>query len=159
MILALIASACGGVVERFGPELVIPALAAGWTPAITLTPTAWTWFEAANALDPLRRMTSLPVRSASRLPSEPKPYPLPDAFLVCPASLNTVAKLALGISDSQALTAAVEGVGSGRPFVLVPSLGDAQRRHPAYRDHEAALRRAGVRIREPGTWTGLLDEL
>ncbi|MBO0841017.1 MAG: flavoprotein, partial [Sciscionella sp.] len=159
MILGLIASACGGVERRLRPELVEPAIRRGWTPAITLTPTAARWFEASGELDALRAPTELPVRWQSRLPAEPKPYPMPDAFLFAPASANSIAKLALGIADNQALTAisaeplaptltsrsAVVGA-QGIPAIVLPQVGDAQAGHPAFAGHLATLRAAGVHI-------------
>ena len=38
--LGLVAGSCGGLDVRFAAELVAPAAARGWRPAITLTPTA-----------------------------------------------------------------------------------------------------------------------
>ena len=48
--------------------------------------------------------SGFPVRVGPRLPSDLSPHPPVDCYLVAPASANTVAKLALGIADNQALT-------------------------------------------------------
>jgi phosphopantothenoylcysteine synthetase/decarboxylase len=77
-----------------------------------------------------------------------------------PATANSVAKLALGIADSQALTAAGEALGSRRPMVLRPQADAAQRGHPAFAGHLAVLRGAGVLVSdEPPEqpWQPMLD--
>jgi hypothetical protein len=159
--LGLVASACGGMDVRLRAEVAEPAVRRGWWLAVTLTPAAERWLTAAGELDRLRALTELPVRSASRLPSEPKPYPMPDAFLFVPASANSVAKLAVGIADNQALTALGEAVGApGVPVVVRPQADENQRRHPAWTGHLATLRAAGVVVadgpaEEP--WEPLLD--
>jgi hypothetical protein len=161
-LVCLLASACGGVERRLRSELLEPALARGWRVAVTLTPTAGAWFAAAGELARCQRLTDLPVRHAPRRPGEAKPYPLPDAFVFAPASANTVAKLALGIGDNQALTQGVEAVGSGRPLVLRPWAGPAQRGHPAFAGHLATLTGAGVTLAEAPAeepLTPLLDAL
>jgi hypothetical protein len=160
--LGLVASAGGGMQARLRIEVAEPAVRRGWRLAITLTPTAERWLAAAGELDPLRELTSLPVRSTSRLPGEPKPYPMPDAFLFVPATANSVAKLALGIADNQALTALGEAVGApGVPVVVCPQADQNQRRHPAFATHLASLRAAGVHVADSAAdpWEPLLDLL
>jgi hypothetical protein len=145
--LGLVASAGGGMESRFRVELAEPATRRGWRLAITLTPTAERWLDAAGELDKLRALTDLPVRSQPRLPSEPKPYPMPDAFLFVPATANSVAKLAVGIADNQALTSLGEAMGAPDvPVVLRPQADENQRRHPAWNGHLNLLRAAGVRV-------------
>jgi hypothetical protein len=159
--LGLVASGAGGLEARLRVEVAEVAVLRGWRLAITVTPTAARWLEAAGELDRLRALTELPVRSTSRLPSEPKPYPMPDGFLFVPATANSLAKLALGIADNQALTALCEAVGApGVPVVVGPQVDDNQRRHPAWSTHVATLRAAGVRVvncRPDDPWDRLLD--
>jgi hypothetical protein len=146
---------------RLRVEVAEPAVRRGWRLAITLTPTAARWLAAAGELDRLRALTELPVRSVSRLPAEPKPYAMPDAFLFVPATANSVAKLAVGIADNQALTALGEAVGApGVPVVVRPQADPNQRRHPAFAGHLETLRAAGVRIADGPSdepWEPLLD--
>jgi hypothetical protein len=148
---------------RLRTEVAEPAVRRGWRLAVTLTPTAERWLDAASELDRLRALTELPVRSRSRLPSEPKPYPMPDAFLFVPATANSLAKLALGIADNQALTALGEAVGApGVPVVVRPQADENQRRHPAFTTHLKTLRDAGVHVADGPTsepWEPLLDLL
>ncbi|OLR91789.1 flavoprotein [Actinokineospora bangkokensis] len=157
--LALIASACGGADTRLRPELVEPAIALGWRVAVTFTPSLGRWMDASGEGARIQRLTELPVRHGARLPTEPKPYPMPDAFLFAPASANSVAKLALGIADNQALTAANEAIGTpGTPVVVLPRTAPPARAHPAWAGHLAVLRGAGVTVvdQAPASWTDLL---
>jgi hypothetical protein len=148
---------------RLRVEVAEPAVRRGWRLAITLTPTAARWLDAAGELDRLCALTELPVRSTSRLPSEPKPYPMPEAFLFVPATANSLAKLAVGIADNQALTALGEAVGApGVAVVVRPQADENQRRHPAFAGHLRALRNAGVWVADgPAAepWEPLLDLL
>ncbi|MGH3628888.1 MAG: flavoprotein [Sciscionella sp.] len=161
-ILGVLASGAYGADLRLYNEIVRPALCRGWQPAITLTPTAWRWAQASEAVAVLRSAVTLPVRGSARLPTEPKPYPMPSAFVFCPATANSIAKLALGIADNQALTAAVEALGARLPFVLRPQADANQRAHPAFARNMAALRDCGVTISDAppeSSWVEVLDAL
>jgi Flavoprotein len=161
--LGLVAGSCGGLDVRFAAELVAPAAARGWRTAITLTPAAYRWLEAAGGLDAVAAGTDLPVRSVSRLPGEPRPHPDPDVFLFAPASANSVAKLALGIADNQALTVLGDVLGApGITIVVAYQIQDTRVHHPAWQRHLDTLAGAGVTlhrldVRRP--WTEALDLL
>jgi hypothetical protein len=160
--LGLVASGGGGAESRLRVEVAEPAVRRGWRLAITLTPTAARWFDAAGEVTRLQALTELPVRSQSRLPSEPKPYPMPNAFLFVPATANSLAKLALGIADNQALTALGEALGAGVPLVVRPQADEFQRRHPSFAGHLQTLRDAGVCLSDAPSgdpWEPLLDLL
>ena len=144
-VLGVVAAAAGGV-EQLRTGLVEPAIEAGWRVAVTLTPTAARWLDHYGERARLERLTGLPVRSEPRLPTEPKPHPPADCYVVAPASANTVAKLALGLADNQALTHACEAVGLGVPMVVFPRMSTAYVGHPAWAGHLAALRRVGVEV-------------
>lgn len=160
-LLLLVASGAGGVEHRLRTELAEPAVRRGWRLAVTLTPTAGRWLAEAGELARLQALTDLPVRSAARLPTEPKPYPAPDRCLFVPATANSIAKLALGICDNQALTQACEAVGTpGVPVVVRPQASDPFRAHPAWSGHLSTLRAAGVDIDDvppDQPWEPLLD--
>lgn len=145
-VIGLIASAAGGI-ETIHSGFVDPALARGWHVAITLTPTAAGWLENSGECARLADSTGLPVRVQPRMPGEPSPHPPVDCYVVAPASANTVAKIALGIADNQALTTVVEAVGHGQvPVVVFPRVNAAHVRHPAWALHIAALERVGVHL-------------
>ncbi|MCP2170215.1 flavoprotein [Goodfellowiella coeruleoviolacea] len=160
-VLGVVASGAGGVEQRLRVELVAPAVRRGWRVAVTLTPTAARWLADNGELDRLAELSDLPVRSTSRLPNQPKPHPVPDCFLFAPATANSVAKLALGIADNQALTVLCEALGTpGLPVVLHPQVNQAHAAHPAYPGHLAVLAAAGVRIvsgESAQPWQRLLD--
>ncbi|MGW3659655.1 flavoprotein [Streptomyces sp. NPDC005151] len=145
-------------VEQLRTGLVEPAIALGWQVTVTLTPNAGRWLGANGELERLEAVTGLPVRDAPRLPTEPRPHPVADCYVVAPASANYVAKLATGIADTQALTQVGEALGTVEvPVALFPRINAAHARHPAWEGHVEALRKAGVElIYGSGIWT--LDE-
>jgi hypothetical protein len=145
-VVALVVSSAGGV-ETIREEFVAPAVGKGWTVAITTTPAAGRWLDDLDERPRLEHLTGLPVRTSPRLPGETSPHPRADCVVVAPATANTVAKLALGIADNQALTVAGEAVGDAElPVVVFPRINAAHARHPAWDGHVAALESAGVRL-------------
>ncbi|WP_227012721.1 MULTISPECIES: flavoprotein [unclassified Pseudonocardia] len=152
-VVGLVACAAGGV-ETLREWFVEPARERGWRVAVTLTPTAGAWLTGSGELARLRSATGLPVRTGPRLPGERSPHPPVDCYVVAPASANSVAKLALGIGDNQALTALCEAVGDpATPLVVFPRVNAAHVRHPAWSGHLSTLRAAGVTVvGGPGVW-------
>lgn len=153
-VLGLVVSAAGGI-DQVREHLVAPALRAGWRVAVTATPTAATWLDADGERARLEAATGYPVRDRPRLPGQVSPHPPVDRWAVVPASAGTVAKMALGLSDNQALTHLCEAMGvPGVPVVVFPRVNAAHVAHPAWPGHLAALRRAGaVLVDDPAVWT------
>lgn len=151
--LGVVGTGAGGV-EKLRIGLVEPAIAQGWQVGVTLTPTAAVWLDDLGELALLEKITGLPVRSAPRLPREPSPHPPPSCYVVAPASANTIAKMALGMADNQALTQVCEAIGTrDLPVVVFPRVNAAHARQPAWEQHLAALRDAGVWLVEgPEVW-------
>ena len=97
-----------------------------------------------------------PLRGA--FPGDPEPEHAPlshlelveraDAFLIAPASANTIAKLATGQADNL-LTAAA--LACRRPLIVAPAMNGAMYEHPATQDNLTRLRARGARVLEPGT--------
>jgi len=144
--LGLVCSAAGGL-ENVADQLVAPLLAKGWRVAVTATPAAFTWLHDSGEDERLEGLTGLTVRHEQRLPREVSPHPPIDCFAVVPATANTVAKLALGLADNQALTSVCEAIGSpGVPVVVFPRINAIHAAHPAWDSHLAALRSAGVHL-------------
>lgn len=144
--LGLICSSAGGL-EHVRQRLVEPMIRDGWTVAVTATPTAATWLRASGELERLEEATGLPVRHSPRRPGEVSPHPAVDCYAVVPATANTVAKLALGIADNQALTTVCEAIGSGTlPIVVFPRVNAAHAGQPAWEGHIDLLRKAGVHL-------------
>ncbi|MFF4597101.1 flavoprotein [Amycolatopsis sp. NPDC001319] len=145
-VLGLVGSGAGGV-EDLLAKLIRPAQAAGWTVAVTLTPTAGQWLAESGALAEIEDTTGYPVRVEARSPSQISPHPAPDCYLVTPASANTVAKLSLGIADNQALTQVNEAIGTRNlPVVVFPRVNAAHARQPFWDMHIENLRRVGVHL-------------
>src|SRR3954470_1261450 len=71
-----------------------------------------------------------------------------DAFLVAPASANTIAKLAHGLADNLLTSAALAAT---CPVVVAPAMNDRMWEHPATQANLATLRERGVTVVEPGT--------
>jgi phosphopantothenoylcysteine decarboxylase/phosphopantothenate--cysteine ligase len=71
-----------------------------------------------------------------------------DAFVIAPASANTIAKLASGHADNL-LTAAA--LACRRPMIVAPAMNGAMYEHPATQENLARLRARGARVLDPGT--------
>ncbi|MBV8539070.1 MAG: flavoprotein [Pseudonocardiales bacterium] len=145
-VLGLVGSGSGGV-DQLLARLIRPAQDAGWTVVVTLTPTAGRWLRESGMLAEIEEASGFPVRVDPRSPTERSPHPLVDCYLVAPASANTVAKLALGIADNQALTQLNEAMGiPDLPVVVFPRVNAVHARHPSWNSHIETLRRAGVHL-------------
>src|SRR3954453_3532594 len=71
-----------------------------------------------------------------------------DAYLVAPASANTIAKLAAGLADNLVSTAALAAT---CPVVVAPAMNHHMWEHAATRANIDTLRARGVTVLEPGT--------
>jgi len=71
-----------------------------------------------------------------------------DAYVVAPASANTIAKLAGGLADNLLTSAALA---ARVPLVIAPAMNDRMYRHPATRANLATLAERGAVIVPPGT--------
>ncbi len=97
-----------------------------------------------------------PLRGA--FPGDPAPAHAPlshlelveraDAFLIAPASANTIAKLAGGHADNL-LTAAA--LACRRPLIVAPAMNGAMYEHATTQENINRLRERGVTVLEPGT--------
>lgn len=145
-VLGVVGSGAGGV-EHLRTGLVELAHQRGWSVAVSLTPTAASWLEDNGELAKLEAATGLPVRVQPRMPDEKSPHPPVACYVVAPASANTVAKLALGLMDNQALSTVCEAIGGQAvPVVVFPRVNLAHVRQPAWPRHLDALRSAGVHL-------------
>ena len=71
-----------------------------------------------------------------------------DAFLIAPASANTLAKLAAGLADNLLTSAALA---APCPVLVAPAMNDQMYTHPATQANLETLRARGVAVLEPGT--------
>ncbi|MER7575336.1 flavoprotein [Streptomyces sp. NPDC126514] len=129
-------------------ELVRAARQRDWEVGVIATPVAMNGFFDTAAVEAL---TGRPIRSAWRTPGDPRPFPPPDAFVVAPATFNTVNKWARGLADTLAVATLCEAPGLGVPVAALPCVADALAAHPAYQESLTRLRGMGVRFGEPYT--------
>ena len=72
-----------------------------------------------------------------------------DLVLLAPATANTIAKAAYGISDTPVTLILSVALGSGIPILIIPAMHEPMYDNPFLKDALARLRSAGVRILEP----------
>ncbi|WP_446216237.1 flavoprotein [Micromonospora sp. IBHARD004] len=134
--------ACGSPLARQVGRLVELAQQDGWDVCVITTP------DGAKFVDrtALARQTGHPVRTWYKNPGDPDVLPPADAMLVCPATVNTVNKWAVGIADTLALGLLIEGQGLGLPIAAVPYTNSAMAAHPAFRASLGRLREWGVAV-------------
>jgi phosphopantothenoylcysteine decarboxylase/phosphopantothenate--cysteine ligase len=70
-----------------------------------------------------------------------------DAFLIAPASANTIAKLAHGLADNLLTSAALAAT---CPVIVAPAMNNHMYEHAATQANLAALRARGVTVLDPG---------
>ncbi|MGH3383256.1 MAG: flavoprotein [Nocardioidaceae bacterium] len=143
-VVGVVGCAAGGV-EQLRIHLVEPLVARRHRVAVSLTPSAASWLREVGEVDQLAEVTGLPVRSEPRMPSGARPHPNVDVYVMAPATANSVAKLAMGIADNQALSTLCESLGT-TPMVVFPRINAAHARHPSWEGHVETLKRAGVRL-------------
>ena len=150
----------GGIAAYKALELARLATRAGHGVRVVMTPTATRFVGAASfegivgasvLIDEFERD---PLRGA--FPGEQPPAHDPighlevaanaDAYLVAPASANTLAKLAAGIGDSMLTTAFLACTA---PRAVAPAMNDRMYEDAATQDNLRVLRERGVRVIDP----------
>lgn len=71
----------------------------------------------------------------------------PDLIVICPASANTIAKIAHGFADNMLTTTVLA---SKAPLLICPAMNVEMYKNPLYRQNEDTLRHAGHTIVTPG---------
>lgn len=135
---------CGAGPAARVSQLVRLAQERGWTVGIIATPAALPLLYVRS----LEELTGNPVRSEYRAPGEARTRSLPEAgaFVVAPATYNTVCKLALGVSDTYALGVLAEAIGRGVPVVIVPFVNEALAARKPFIAAVESLRDEGVQV-------------
>jgi phosphopantothenoylcysteine decarboxylase / phosphopantothenate---cysteine ligase len=152
----------GGVAAYKALEVVRLATKAGHAVRVIQTPTAQRFVGAAS----FAALTGAPVltdefeRDPARgaFPDQPAPEHDPlshlelvrnaDAFLIAPATANTIAKLAHGLADNLLTSAALAAT---CPVLVAPAMNNHMYEHPATAANVALLRERGVTVVDPGT--------
>ncbi|UGS36746.1 bifunctional phosphopantothenoylcysteine decarboxylase/phosphopantothenate--cysteine ligase CoaBC [Capillimicrobium parvum] len=151
----------GGIAAYKALELIRLATAAGHAVRVVQTPTSRRFVGEASfaALSGAPVLTDEferdPARGAFPDQAPPAHDPLShlelvrnaDAYLIAPASANTIAKLAGGLADNLLTSAALA---ARCPLVVAPAMNDAMWEHAATAANVATLRERGVTVLEPG---------
>jgi phosphopantothenoylcysteine decarboxylase/phosphopantothenate--cysteine ligase len=151
----------GGIAAYKSLELARLATLAGHGVRVLMTETAGRFVGAAS----FEGIVGAPVLSseferdplAGAFPGEPRPAHDPighlevaancDAYLVAPASANTLAKLAAGMADSMLTTSFLACTA---PRLVAPAMNDRMYADAATQANLAALRERGVEVLDPG---------
>jgi phosphopantothenoylcysteine synthetase/decarboxylase len=136
--LALVA--CGAPLAARVHEVAAQAVKLGWLVRVVATPSAMSWVDAGQ----VEKATGFPVLIEPRQPGQPKRFPTPARVVVCPATFNTVNKLAVGIMDTYAAGVLCEALASRVPITVVPMVSTRLWPHPAWAHHLDMLTAAGV---------------
>jgi phosphopantothenoylcysteine synthetase/decarboxylase len=137
------------------------AQAQGWEVCVVTSPAGRRFIDA----DAICARTGHVVRSDYKDPGTPDVLPAADAMIVAPATCNTMAKWAAGISDTLPLGMLVEAVGKRLPIVCMPFSNRAQLGFPAIQMAMRNLTDWGVTVlgedvyvpHEPGTGGRFVD--
>ena len=151
----------GGIAGYKALELVRLATGAGHSVRAIQTPIAQRFVGAPS----FSALTGAPVLvdeferdpACGAFPGQPPPQHDPlghlelvrnaDAYLIAPASANTLAKLAHGLADNLLTSAALA---ARCPVAVAPAMNDAMWESPATRANVETLRGRGVTVLEPG---------
>jgi phosphopantothenoylcysteine synthetase/decarboxylase len=123
-------------------EVAGAAVAAGWQVRVVATADALGWIDAAA----VTTVTGAAPLSQQRRPGEAKRFPTAEAVVACPATFNSINKLAAGIMDNYPAGLLCEALGAGTPLVVVPMVSDRLWGHPVWAGNLRLLAGAGVRF-------------
>ncbi len=138
----LYAIVTGSPVARDVGKLVDLAQADGWDVCVVASPDGRKFIDA----DALEAATGHPVRWSYKDPDAPDVLPAADAMIAAPITCNSLAKWAVGISDTLPLGLLVEAVGQQLPVVAVPFSNRSQLGFPPIQDAMHKLSEWGVTV-------------
>lgn len=79
----------------------------------------------------------------------PKDVGKADLILVCPATANTISKIACGIDDTPVTTVVSTALGSSIPIIIVPAMHESMSKHPILLENEKKIKECGIEIIGP----------
>ena len=121
-------------------DVVIALQLAGHEVDLIATDSAREWMDvAAVAAD-----TRSEVRQSARTDQSSPRQALPDFVVICPATFNTLNKLAVGIADTRAHSFLAECIAERVSILCVPMINARLWKHPALAPHIELLVTAGV---------------
>jgi phosphopantothenoylcysteine synthetase/decarboxylase len=133
---------CGSPAAEQSPTFVRQVREGGWRVCAVTSPMGARFVDTSR----LGELTGHPVRVTYKEPAEPDVLPPADAYVVAPATFNTVNKIAAGITDSLAVGLVCEGLGNGLPVIVAPWLNRPLTRHGAYRRSLRLLEEDGAHL-------------
>jgi hypothetical protein len=136
----LVLVACGAPLAARVHDVAARAVELGWLVRVVATPSAMNWVDAGQ----VEKITGFTVLVEQRQPGQPKRFPPPVGVIVCPATFNTVNKLAVGIMDTYAAGVLCEALASRIPITLAPMVSTRLWPHPAWAHNLDMLTAAGV---------------
>src|SRR5947209_5188879 len=157
----LLLGVSGGIAAYKAVETARLAIRAGHSVRVILTPTAERFVGRAT----FAGITGAPVLSdefepdpaRGAYPGEPLPERAPishlalveraQAFLIAPASANTLARLAAGMADGLLSTAALA---AACPVAVAPAMNNRMYLNPATQENLRVLRERGITVIDPG---------
>ena len=142
-------AATGAPLAARTADLAVALTKDGWIVDVVTTAAAKAWTDDLG----LEAVVGGPGRSTQRRPGTQKANGPSDVIVVCPATFNTVAKVALGIADSYVHSVLCEAVGNRGAVVMVPMVKESLWNHPAWNDHLKVLGGAGVWFLDPSSGT------
>ena len=111
--LALVA--CGAPLAARVHDVAAQAVELAWLVRVA-TPSAMNWVDNGQ----VEKITGFAALVEQRHPGQPKRFLPPAGVVVCPATFNTVNKLAAGIMDTYAAGVLCEALASQIPITLAP---------------------------------------
>ena len=136
--LALVA--CGAPLAARVHDVAALAVESGWLMRVVATPSAMSWVDAGQ----VEKATGFSVLVEHRQPGQAKRFSPPAQVIVCPATFNTVNKLAAGIMDNYAAGLLCEALASQIPLTIAPMVNNRLWPHPAWQHNLDMLTAAGV---------------
>lgn len=79
----------------------------------------------------------------------PRAFGRADLILVCPATANTVSKIACGIDDTPVTTVVTTAFGSALPIIVCPAAHESMYRHPIVEENLKKLKTLGIEVLGP----------
>ncbi len=70
-------------------------------------------------------------------------------LLICPATSNTISKIANGIDDTSVTTFAATAIGSGKKVIIAPAMHYSMYKNPFVSENIKKLEKNGITIIEP----------
>ncbi|MGH8866570.1 MAG: flavoprotein [Actinomycetes bacterium] len=130
---------CGAPLAVRTPDTGRALIEAGWAVTVVATEAASPWLDTGA----IRSAVGQSPRTAYRTPDQPKP-PRSAAVVACPATFNTINKLAAGLADNYATSLLCESLGAAVPLVVVPMVNEYLWGHPAWAQHLTRLANSGA---------------